>query len=218
MFGFSQSNFDLIRLIAAKHSLAHLVPDEFLYWAKACFAFAPGVPIFFTRFLISGSWERSPSAAEYARRRLDRCEEGSMSGLGWISCNVGAARHGALAVAAVDTSGWVVAVQVVVWRYVADRGPGSGDIARSAFAPWLTVLPIAAAAFGRWVLLSPFGVPGVVVAVAVIGPVAGIASLLAIRLSQPSVHAELAPAFAGAVRKARSLQERLVARFVSRGS
>jgi len=65
------------------------------------------------------------------------------------------------------------------------------------------------------VLLAPFGPPGVVVTVAVIGPVAGVASLFAVRLSQPSVHAELAPA--AAVRKARSLRERLVGWFVSRG-
>jgi len=79
VFRFSQNNFDLIRLVAAgevaaKHSLIHLASDEFPYWAKACFAFVPGVPIFFflSGFLISRSWERSPSVAEYARNRALR--------------------------------------------------------------------------------------------------------------------------------------------------
>ena len=94
MLRFSHSNFDLIRLIAAgevaaKHSLVHLLPDEFLYWAKSCFAFAPGIPTLFLRrgFLISRSWERSPRAVAYARSRLDRSEEGSMPGLGWMPGN-----------------------------------------------------------------------------------------------------------------------------------
>ncbi len=199
MFRFSQSNFDLVLLVAAgevaaKHSLVHLVPDEFLYWAKACFAFVPGIPIFFfpSGFLISRLQEWSPSAAEYARNLLDRSAEGSMPGLGWIPGNGVAARHGALAVAPVDTSAWVVAVPVVAWRCVSGSGPGFGDIARSVLAPWLTALPVAA--------------------------VAGIGSLLAIRLSLPLVHVELVSAVAGTVRNARSLKDQLVARFVSRGS
>ncbi len=115
-----------------------------------------------------------------------------MPGLGWIPGNVVAARHGALAIAAVHTSAWVVAVPVVAWRCVAGSGPCFGNIARSIFAPWLTALPIAA--------------------------VAGIGSLLAIRLSLPLIHVELASAVAGTVWNARSLQERLMARFVSPGS
>jgi peptidoglycan/LPS O-acetylase OafA/YrhL len=78
-FRFSENNFDLIRLVAAaevavKHTLVHVAPDQFPYWLKVCFALVPGVPIFFflSGFLISRSWERSPSAGEYFRNRALR--------------------------------------------------------------------------------------------------------------------------------------------------
>ncbi len=78
-FRFSQNNFDLIRLVAAgevaaKHSMVHLAPDQYAHWVKAIFAFVPGVPVFFflSGFLISRSWERSPSVSEYFRNRALR--------------------------------------------------------------------------------------------------------------------------------------------------
>ncbi len=78
-FRFSENNFDLIRLVAAaevaaKHTLVQIAPDQYPYWLKVVFAFVPGVPIFFflSGFLISRSWERSPSGAEYFRNRALR--------------------------------------------------------------------------------------------------------------------------------------------------
>ena len=78
-FSFSKNNFDLIRLIAAaevavRHTMVHVAPKQFVYPLEVLFALVPGVPIFFflSGFLISRSWERSPSASEYFRNRALR--------------------------------------------------------------------------------------------------------------------------------------------------
>jgi peptidoglycan/LPS O-acetylase OafA/YrhL len=78
-FRFSENNFDLIRLIAAaevaiRHTLVNLSPKQFPYALEVMFAFVPGVPIFFflSGYLISRSWERSPSAWDYFRNRALR--------------------------------------------------------------------------------------------------------------------------------------------------
>jgi len=78
-FRFSVNNFDLIRLVAAaevalRHTVVDLAPELFPYWLNVVFAFVPGVPIFFflSGYLISRSWERSPSVREYARNRALR--------------------------------------------------------------------------------------------------------------------------------------------------
>jgi peptidoglycan/LPS O-acetylase OafA/YrhL len=78
-FRFSENNFDLIRLVAAvevaiRHTIVNLSPEQFPYWMKVFFAFVPGVPIFFflSGYLISRSWERSPSGREYFRNRALR--------------------------------------------------------------------------------------------------------------------------------------------------
>lgn len=72
------NNFDLIRLAAAAQvALSH--GGEFLHvqlWGPmmSVLAVLPGVPIFFviSGFLISLSWERSPSVLNYARNRVLR--------------------------------------------------------------------------------------------------------------------------------------------------
>lgn len=78
-FRFSVNNFDLIRLVAAaevalRHTIVDLAPELFPYWMNVVLAFVPGVPIFFflSGYLISRSWERSPSVREYARNRALR--------------------------------------------------------------------------------------------------------------------------------------------------
>lgn len=78
-FTFSENNFDLIRLVAAsevafRHAVHHLSPEREsgpLFWILDL---VPGVPIFFflSGFLLSRSWERSPSVTNYARNRLLR--------------------------------------------------------------------------------------------------------------------------------------------------
>jgi peptidoglycan/LPS O-acetylase OafA/YrhL len=78
-FRFSENNFDLIRLIAAgevavRHSLHHISPDmesSVLIWVLD---FIPGVPIFFflSGYLISRSWERSPSPRDFFHNRALR--------------------------------------------------------------------------------------------------------------------------------------------------
>ena len=78
-FRFSENNFDLIRLIAAaevaiRHSFHHIAPNveaRPLLWVLD---FIPGVPIFFflSGYLISRSWERSPSPRGFFHNRALR--------------------------------------------------------------------------------------------------------------------------------------------------
>ena len=72
------NNFDLIRLLAAlqvvvEHAIAHLRVDELHSMAVELW-YLPGVPIFFviSGYLISLSWERAPSARQYAWNRILR--------------------------------------------------------------------------------------------------------------------------------------------------
>jgi peptidoglycan/LPS O-acetylase OafA/YrhL len=76
---FSENNFDLIRLVAAsevaiRHAVHHITPEREtgpLFWLLDMI---PGVPIFFflSGYLISRSWERSPSPSNYFRNRALR--------------------------------------------------------------------------------------------------------------------------------------------------
>ena len=72
------NNFDLIRLFAAlqvvvEHAIAHLRVGE-LHGMAVELWYLPGVPIFFviSGYLISLSWERAPSARQYAWNRVLR--------------------------------------------------------------------------------------------------------------------------------------------------
>jgi peptidoglycan/LPS O-acetylase OafA/YrhL len=77
MAEFKVNNFDLLRILAALqvvliHTVAHLGIDRPALWGLVD-AF-PGVPIFFaiSGFLISASFERTPSLAGYVRNRILR--------------------------------------------------------------------------------------------------------------------------------------------------
>jgi peptidoglycan/LPS O-acetylase OafA/YrhL len=75
-----RNNFDVIRLVAASqvvlfHGLEHLGPPGVTHSVFGeALSWFPGVPIFFvvSGFLISLSYERSPSVAEYFRNRALR--------------------------------------------------------------------------------------------------------------------------------------------------
>jgi len=78
-FKFSENNFDLIRLVAAsevaiRHTVHHIAPEREagpLFWLLDM---VPGVPVFFflSGYLISRSWERSPTPSNYFRNRALR--------------------------------------------------------------------------------------------------------------------------------------------------
>ncbi len=77
-YKFSVNNFDLIRLLAAfqvllVHGIGHLDVSALRPVVKALEIF-PGVPIFFVTsgYLISASWERTPSLSAYVRNRFLR--------------------------------------------------------------------------------------------------------------------------------------------------
>jgi PST family polysaccharide transporter len=104
-----------------------------------------------------------------------------------------AASGGALPVAIVDTCVWGLSVPVMAWVCVRGRGVAVPEALRPVVAPWLTALPIALLSWVVWQLLRPWEYPGAAVSVFIVGPLAGLASLAAVRVSQPTTYAELAP-------------------------
>jgi O-antigen/teichoic acid export membrane protein len=126
-----------------------------------------------------------------------------------LACSIGPyaalAPRGSTAVAVIDTLVWGVAGPLaarICMRGHAVAGPG----VLSAFAaPWLTSLPLAMAAWGAWLWLQQFGTAGAWVCVFGVGPLAGIAALALIRVSQPRAYTDLRPLLIGLVRSARLL-------------
>ncbi|NLS12473.1 acyltransferase [Vibrio sp. SM6] len=73
-FSFRLNNFDLLRLFAAFQVLMGHSLDYFGFSRIPLSVYLPGVPIFFviSGFLISASWERSPSLSQYIKNRVLR--------------------------------------------------------------------------------------------------------------------------------------------------
>lgn len=123
---------------------------------------------------------------------------------------------GAIGVSAIDTVIWGISVPVAVVIGTSVAG-GTIRTALAVFvAPWSTSVPIAAAAWGAWLLLKPMGVPGMVIALAVVGPAAFVLSILATRLSQPATWMELQPMMAKASGKLGSVPRKVLGR-IARG-
>ncbi len=133
-----------------------------------------------------------------------------------VGCYAVAAPHGALPVAVIDSCVWAFIVPVVAWHCVRGRGTGFGAVLGALGSPWLTALPIAAAVWGCWLLLSAYGLAGIVISVTVVGPAAGIAALFAIRISQPAVYAELAPVVESAACRIAGVCRRFGSRLTAR--
>lgn len=129
-----------------------------------------------------------------------------------------AAMQGALAVAVVDSATWALAVPIAAWMCVRGRGAGVADVLRPVLAPWATALPVAAGAWGAWLLLRPLGLPGAWMSIAVVGPLAGALALAAVRLSQPATYAELAPTVTRVLGGAARLPNRVVGALIRRGA
>lgn len=100
---------------------------------------------------------------------------------------------GAIAVAWTDTAAWGLSVPLAVWLGTRNAG-GTPRQALALFAaPSTTAAPIALAAWGAWLLLEPLGVPGMALAIFIVGPVALVLSILGTRISQPATYEELRP-------------------------
>lgn len=102
-----------------------------------------------------------------------------------------AASHGALGVAVLGTLLWAVSLPCAVWICVRPMGESLTTVLRSFAAPWLTGIPLAALAtiIGRE--LSVFGIWGDTVNLVVVAPTTLVVMLLATRVSQPDVFAQL---------------------------
>lgn len=132
-----------------------------------------------------------------------------------VAYSVAALHGGAMAVAATDAGLWAISVPVATW--LATRGSGRSAIeAITVFtAPWATAAPVALLAWLAWKGLSPYGVPGQVVSLGVVGPISFAASLLVVRWTQPATYAEL-QSLAG-FRKVGDAAKRAFGRIVRRG-
>ena len=119
---------------------------------------------------------------------------------------------GALGVSVIDTVIWGISVPVAVIIGTSVAG-GTFRTAMAVFlAPWSTSVPIAAAAWGAWWLLKPMGVPGMVIALAVVGPAAFALSIWATRFSQPATWSELQPMIAKVGGKLRTIPKKALGR------
>lgn len=127
-----------------------------------------------------------------------------------------AAAGGALPVAIVDTCIWGLSVPIMVWVCVRRTGVAISEALRPVVAPWLTALPIALVTWLAWQSLRPWQYPGAAVSVLIVGPLAGVASLAAIRVSQPATYAELAPMVSRAAGAFARLPRAAIARLARR--
>jgi len=113
-----------------------------------------------------------------------------------------AASHGALGVAVLGTLLWAISLPIAVWMCVRPTGHALSTVVKSFAAPWLSGLPLAALAtiIGRE--LGVFGIWGDAVNLLLVAPATLAAMLLATRLVQPDVFAQLrslsGDAFSGA--------------------
>ena len=132
-----------------------------------------------------------------------------------VAYSVAAFYGGALAVAVTDAGLWAVSVPFATW--LATRGSGRSAIeAITVFtAPWVTAAPVALLAWLAWKGLAPYGLPGQLVSLAVVGPLGFAVSLLVVRWTQPATYAEL-QSLAG-FRKVRDAAGRALGRIVRKG-
>ncbi|NBX36418.1 MAG: hypothetical protein EBR10_04225 [Planctomycetes bacterium] len=109
-----------------------------------------------------------------------------------------AASHGALGVAVLGTLLWAISLPIAVWMCVRPTGHALSTVVKSFAAPWLSGLPLAALAtiIGRE--LGVFGIWGDAVNLVLVAPATLAAMLLATRLVQPDVFAQLRSLSGGA--------------------
>lgn len=124
---------------------------------------------------------------------------------------------GAIGVSVIDTVVWGISVPVAVILGTSVAG-GTWRTALAVFvAPWSTSVPIAAAAWGGWLLLKPMGTAGMVIALAAVGPAAFILSVWATRFSQPATWSELQPMIGKAATKFKPLMRKTLGRLAGGG-
>lgn len=104
-----------------------------------------------------------------------------------------APRWGGLGVAIATLACWVVSLPVAVWVCGRPARLPVGTVMRVFFAPWTAALPVAGA---TWLLanwLCGQGAWGGLAALLIVGPVALVVCIGAIRWTQPAAWADLAP-------------------------
>lgn len=218
------NNFDLIRLFAAlqvvvEHAIAHLRVSE-LHGMAVELWYLPGVPIFFviSGYLISLSWERAPSAGQYAWNRILRIFPALWT---CLAVSIVAFLLAGVRPSAGEFLPWLVAQLTVVQFYNPDflRGFGVGVINGSLWTisvelQFYLVIPLLALLAGRragwWVITA--------IALAVMLPAHDFMGEQE-RLSQKLLGVTLIPYLfyflVGVI--ARKLQERYPGMFVGKG-
>lgn|GEM_PF-339314 len=99
---------------------------------------------------------------------------------------------GPVGVAWADTAVWLVTMPTIIWLGCRATGVGMTAVVRTLLTPLITALPIALAVWGLWEMLPGQSRIAAGVALLVLGPAGLFASLLAIRVFQPTVARELA--------------------------
>lgn len=100
---------------------------------------------------------------------------------------------GGVAVAWTDTALWLFSVPLAVWLGARVAGVTLGAVLRCFFVPWLTAGPIALAGWAAWRSIPLPGAAGCAVALLVTAPTCLFLSIMAVRFTQPTVFAEMAP-------------------------
>ncbi len=112
-----------------------------------------------------------------------------------------ASDHGAMGVSVCSALIWMVALPVAVWLCARPTGGTLWSAIRVFVRPWLSGVPIALGAWLAWTLLRPMGVPGMVIALVVVGPAALWLAMIATRAFQRSEYDELTRMLGGVIRK-----------------
>lgn len=100
---------------------------------------------------------------------------------------------GGAGVAWADSAIWFASILVVVIIGVRRAGVRSSAVIAAFVLPWLSAAPIAVGAWLAWRAIPGPTLLADVLAIVLIGPIAFALSILAIRVVQPSVAAEIAP-------------------------
>lgn len=101
--------------------------------------------------------------------------------------------YGAVGVAWADAAIWFVSIPMALLFAVRRVGVSMREFAAGMATPWITAAPISLGAWFAWRSIDQPTLTETAAFLAVVGPIASALSILAIRVTQPHVAAEMAP-------------------------